>query len=36
MLQILSAVFAAPVSEVLEEDVGRPVEEDKRALNELG
>ena len=36
VFEILSSPFPAPVSEVLQEDVGRPVEENEETLNELG
>ena len=35
MLQILGAPFLAPVAEMLEEDIGGPVEENQKALHEL-
>lgn len=36
VLEVLGTVFSSPVTEMLEEDVGRAVEKDEEALNELG
>ena len=36
MLEVCSAPLASPTTQVLEEDVGRAIEEDEEAFDELG
>lgn len=36
MLEVCSAPLASPTAQVLEEDVGRAIEEDEEAFDELG